>query len=95
MRRSLAHRVDRLEGGAKPPAVAVPNVLHVRIGETIDEAVQRFDAQYPRRARHHSLLIVPARDRVEDEADFDAKFLAHQTKLIADAKAETRKVTNP
>jgi hypothetical protein len=72
----------------------VPNVLHVERGETIADAARRFDAAYPNRPSHHRLIVVPARDRTpEDEAYFNAKFFAQQTKLIADAKSETKKGT--
>ena len=91
MRRSLTSRVDRLEGDAKPPPAHAPNVLHVLPGETIGEVIRRFDAEYPNRSKHHRLLIVPARDSADDDADFDAGFFKQQTKLIADAKSEPRK----
>jgi len=92
MRRRLSNRIDKLEAVGKP-VVRVPDVLHVARGETVAEAMSRFAALYGV-PRGHRLLVVPARDRsAEDETDFDAKFHAHQTKLIADAKSETLKVT--
>jgi hypothetical protein len=40
-------------------------------------------------------LIVPPRDRTpEDNADFEVKFLAQQTKLVAEARSERRKETD-
>lgn len=91
MRRLLSNRIDKLEAIGKP-IVRIPDVLHVGRHETTAEALARFEELY-RMVRGHRLLVVPERDRTaEDEADFNAKFFAQQSKLIADAKSETRKV---
>ena len=89
--RGLAKRVGRAEGRDKPP-VAIPNVLHVRRGETIDEALARFGATYPNPPRQHRLLVVPERDRTdEDNADFERRFKAQQLKSQADARSANPK----
>lgn len=92
MSRALSKRLAKLEAATKPPALPVPNVLRLERGETIADAARRFDAEYPKRSKHHCVLVVPARDRsATDDADFDAGFYAQQAKLIADAKSEPRK----
>jgi hypothetical protein len=91
---SLSRRIVKLET-ARKPIVRVPHVIHVRRGETTDEARDRFAAAHPAMPRGHAVLIVPARDRTAaDDADFDTRFHAQQTTLIANAKSERRKGTD-
>lgn len=92
MTRTLAKRIGKLEAIGKP-VVRVPCVLHVGRNETGEEARARFAATYPDALRNHRLLVVPARDRgAADDADFDVRFNEQQTKLIAAARSENRKV---
>jgi hypothetical protein len=92
MTRALSNRIGKLEAIGKP-IVRVPHVLHVRRGETSDEARARFTRTYPDIPRGHRLLIVPERDRgAEADADFEIRFKEQQTKLIAEARSENRKV---
>lgn len=91
MTRTLAKRIGKLEAIGRP-VVRVPCVLHVGRNETGDEARARFAATYPDAPRNHRLLVVPARDRSADDADFDVRFKEQQTKLIAEARSENRKV---
>jgi hypothetical protein len=86
---SLSRRIGKLET-ARKPIVSVPHVIHVRRGETSDEARARFAAAHPDMPRGHCVLIVPCRDSTpEDNADFAIRFKAQQLQLVADARSRS------
>lgn len=96
MASALARRVARLETVKSPPP-PVPHVVKVDTlrGETRDEALSKFNAQYAGRLRRgHALLIVPRRVREEDREAFKRQFYEQQNRLVAEARASRPKEGN-
>jgi len=94
MIRSLGQRLSRLETASKPKPRRIPHVLEIRHGETFAEAEGRFIERFGPIPRGHRFLGVPPRDHTdEDHADFDVKFKAQQTVLVAEARSARLAIT--
>lgn len=85
MASALARRIARLEQGR---AAVVPNVFEVAIGETDEQAIERFVARYGRAPS--SYIVVPARATDDELADLEPMWAEQQRRLVADARAATR-----
>lgn len=91
---SLARRIAKLEPRIVP--LPVPHVCIVPPGGTAAEAIGAFKHRHRAKLKpYHALIVVP--DRIttpEQEADFKARFHAHQTRLVAEARSPRSKEVN-
>jgi hypothetical protein len=88
---SLARRIAKLEPRAIPKPV--PHVAIVPHGSTAADAIAAFKRRHAAKLKpYHALIIVPDRiGTAEQEADFKARFLAHQTRIVAEARSSRPK----
>lgn len=94
MRSALARRIAKLEPRVIPQPV--PHVCMVPHGESAAVAIDAFKHRHRAKLKpYHALIVVP--DRVttpEQEAEFKARFHAHQTRLVAEARSSRSKEAN-
>lgn len=94
MKSALARRIAKLEPRIIPQPV--PHVCVVPNGGTASEAIGEFKRRHAAKLKpYHALIVVP--DRVttpEQEADFKARFQAHQARIVAEARSARPKEAN-
>ena len=82
-----ARRIARLEARR---AAVVPNVVEVRTGETLGEALARFAERHGRLPS--AFIATPTRATDDELSDLEPLWADQQRRLVADARDATRKL---